>query len=122
MIGDLQWLNEAVLRVADNSLRYCPEGAAIRIESRRSDEEVVLSICDNGAGIPLEAVPQIFDRFYRAGRSPTEAGFGLGLAIVRRIVELHGGRAEVETHPGAGICFRLIFPVAEQNTPERRRN
>ena len=120
--GDLQWLNEAVLRVADNSLRYCPEGATIRVESRRSGEELVLSICDNGEGIPLEAVPQIFDRFYRAGRSPTEAGFGLGLAIVRRIVELHGGRAEVETHPGEGICFRLIFPVAEQNTPERRRN
>lgn len=70
---------------------------------------------DTGPGIPAEALPRIFDRFYRAdqARSRGAGGAGLGLCIAKTIAELHGGRIEVESPPGAGSTFRVLLPVLQ---------
>ena len=73
---------------------------------------MVLEVADQGVGIDPADQARIFDRFYRSGQTLGKGGYGLGLFLVRHIVEAHGGRVELESTPGAGSLFRLVFPVA----------
>jgi signal transduction histidine kinase len=96
-----------------NSLRYTAPGGEITLRARSQDAGwVKLSVVDNGKGIQPEALPYIFDRLYRAdpARSQSDES-GLGLAIVRSIVEAHGGTISAESAPGAGTTINLILPV-----------
>jgi two-component system phosphate regulon sensor histidine kinase PhoR len=75
---------------------------------------VVFEVEDHGVGIPPAEQSKIFERFYRVSNGSGKGGYGLGLFLVRHIMEAHGGRAEVESEPGRGSRFRLAFPVLTQ--------
>jgi signal transduction histidine kinase len=95
-----------------NSLRYTPEGGHIRLAARQEKEQMTFSVEDNGQGIAAEALPFIFDRFYRADPARTQASeSGLGLAIARSIVEAHGGSISAESTVGKGTKINLLFPL-----------
>ena len=95
-----------------NSLRYTPAGGAIGLAARREGGAVILEVADNGKGIAPEILPHIFERFYRGDKSRESSESGLGLAIVRAIVEAHGGHVEASS-PGEGLgtSFRIALPT-----------
>lgn len=99
-----------------NALRYTPPGGEIQIQLTTSPSQVTVAIRDTGPGIPEEALPFIFERFYRAdrARSRQEGGSGLGLAIARQIVEAHGGQLTAANHPEGGAVFTICLPVSSQ--------
>ncbi len=116
-------IKQVAVNLIDNAIKYTPEGGRIEVEARSLPDrnEAVLEVIDTGSGIAPEALPHIFDRFYRSAeaRSGTNGGAGIGLSIVRSICAAHGGRIEVENRPGknghpAGAVFRAILPLAVQ--------
>ena len=105
---------ELVLRqLVTNALNYAPPSAPIRIDAERAQDSVVVSIANDGPGIPAEEHEAIFEKFYR-GRAVRSRipGTGMGLAIARDIIEAHGGRIWVESAPGKGARFSLTLPLA----------
>jgi len=98
----------------DNALRHTPPGGAIQVELTSTNGKARLAVVDNGEGVPNDALPYLFDRFYRAdaSRNRRTGGSGLGLAIVRQIVQAHGGRIWAENRPGGGAVFRFTLPVS----------
>jgi two-component system phosphate regulon sensor histidine kinase PhoR len=111
--ADRRLLRQALDNLVENAVKYVPAGRAVEIEARAVPEGVEIVVADTGEGIPREDQPRVFERFYRVekGRSRTSGGTGLGLAIVKHVAEVHGGRVEVESAPGRGATFRLIFPA-----------
>lgn len=107
--GDHQRLEQVVANLVDNAMKFSGPGATVQILAWRNGTEAGLSVADTGAGIPAEALPRVFDRFYRVdpSRSRAQGGSGLGLAICREIVEAHGGRIHATSAPGAGSTFTL---------------
>ncbi len=95
----------------DNAIKYTPEGGSVAIRTRSREGRVVVEIEDNGMGIPPEEQPKIWDRLYRGDKSRSQRGLGLGLSLVKAIVEAHGGGAEVESQPGRGSVFRVYLPA-----------
>lgn len=111
MRADPLLLRQALSNLLANALRYTPRGGTIRLAAHDSGDAVVISVTDNGAGIAPEHLPHLFDRFYRADAARSAAdSTGLGLAVVRSIVELHGGTVDVDSRVGAGAAFVLRFP------------
>lgn len=114
--GDRDRLKQALLNLTHNALRFTPSGGEVRLDLERYGEEVRLSVVDTGIGIPPEAIPHLFERFYRVDRSRVRGigGAGLGLAIVKWIAEAHGGRVEVESQVGKGSVFTLVLPLEKR--------
>jgi two-component system heavy metal sensor histidine kinase CusS len=105
-------LRRALSNLLANALRYTSRGGTVRLQAIPRRDTVVISVADDGAGIGPEHLPFLFDRFYRADASRSSAeSTGLGLAVVRSIVELHGGTAAVTSSPGHGAEFTLTFPL-----------
>jgi CheY-like chemotaxis protein len=94
-----------------NAVKFTPAGGAVRVSAARRGGEVLVSVEDSGPGLPEEALERVFDRFWQAERTDNR-GLGLGLAIVRGLVEAHGGRVWVENRPEGGAAFRFTLPVA----------
>jgi len=110
-------LQEALYNLLDNAVKYSREHGEIRLIARRRDEEIVLSVSDDGVGIAEEDLPRIFERFYRADKARTAEnirGTGLGLAIVKHIAQLHGGHVEAESETEKGTTIRVVLPVVTQ--------
>ncbi len=108
-------ITQVLENLLDNALKYTPPGAVIEVLVKAQDAELVVGVRDNGPGIPPEDLPHIFERFYRVdkGRSREKGGTGLGLSIVKHIVQLHGGRAWVESQLGQGTAFYFALPRRE---------
>ncbi len=105
---DPERMLQALGNLVSNALRYTPGGGEIRLYARQEDDEVVLEVEDNGKGIAPEALPHVFDRFYRGDESRSEGGSGLGLAIARSLVKLQGGTITAESGgPGNGSRFTI---------------
>lgn len=104
---------EALTNVLDNALKYSPVGGAIAIRAVRTDEGALISVSDQGPGVPPEHRARIFDRFFRVDDSRTRdtGGAGLGLAIAKWAVEIHGGQITVDERPGGGAEFRIVVPL-----------
>jgi PAS domain S-box-containing protein len=111
--ADQMWLGRLVHNLVTNAIQYTPNGGTIWIKTALADNGVVLTIRDNGIGISAEDLPYIFDRFYRAdtARPADKGGAGLGLAIVRKVVDAHGGQVSVESGLGEGSTFRIWLPL-----------
>jgi two-component system phosphate regulon sensor histidine kinase PhoR len=108
-------LQEALYNLLDNAVKYSDEHGDIRLTARRRDEQIVLSVSDDGIGISKEDLPRVFERFYRVDKARTAKdirGTGLGLAIVKHIAQLHGGRVEAESEVGKGTTIRVVLPIA----------
>jgi two-component system heavy metal sensor histidine kinase CusS len=108
--ADQVLFNRAVGNLVDNALRFTPDGGEIRIAIRALDNGSEISVRDSGSGIAPEHLPRMFDRFYRGDASRSSAGTGLGLALVKSIVDLHGGSVAVESNVGRGTAVTLTFP------------
>ena len=111
--GDPDRLKQLLFNLVDNASRYTPTGGTVTLALVAHDGIAALSVHDTGPGIPPEALPHIFERFYRAdhARSREVGGTGLGLAISQVIAEAHGGRIEVESRVGAGSTFTVRLPT-----------
>jgi signal transduction histidine kinase len=111
-LWDRDAVSRALLNLIDNAVKYSEDDRVIDVIVSQSPDHVVLSVRDHGMGIDGQDLERIFDPYYRARFSDTQTrrGAGLGLTLVRQIVESHGGRVEVESKPGAGSTFRLLFP------------
>ena len=94
-------------------MKYSRQNGEIRLQAGRREDQMVLSVTDNGIGIGREDLPRIFERFYRVdkARSRELGGTGLGLAIVKHITQLHGGRVEAESELGRGTIVRVMLPM-----------
>lgn len=105
-------LRQAVINLVDNAIKYTPEGGRVWVVARNQPYNPTLEVVDTGSGIAAEHSERIFDRFYRVdkARSRELGGAGLGLAIARWAVEVHGGRIELESEEGEGSTFRIILP------------
>lgn len=117
MEGDLMLLTRMLMNLMDNAIKYGRENGRVLVELRREaagkdGRDILLAVSDDGQGIPGEDLPHIFDRFYRSDRARSGDGFGLGLSIVKWIVELHGGRIAVDSAEGVGTRFTLHFTSA----------
>jgi signal transduction histidine kinase len=110
--GDPTKLAWALSNLVANALRYTPAGGRISLEAARDGGSVRLVVADTGRGIPPEQRERIFDRFVQGADGPAEGAAGLGLAIVRDIVQAHGGRIHVESEVGRGSRFILDLPQA----------
>jgi two-component system phosphate regulon sensor histidine kinase PhoR len=115
--ADERRLEEVVHNLLDNAVKYSPQNGHILIHAGAPDQEIVLSVCDEGVGIAPVDLPRIFERFYRADRARSRelGGTGLGLSIVKHIAQLHGGRVEAESTLGKGTTIRVILPNRVNN-------
>ncbi|MBN1269069.1 MAG: PAS domain-containing protein, partial [Kiritimatiellae bacterium] len=105
-------LEQAVINLVDNAVKYSEAGQPVRVEASASASEVRISVRDEGCGIAKEHLPRLFERFYRVdkARSRTLGGTGLGLSIVKHIAQAHGGSVDVESEPGKGSMFTIRLP------------
>ena len=113
--GDADRLQQVVWNLASNAVKFTGAGGAVTIDLARADDHLRLTIRDTGEGIALDFLPHVFDRFRQQDASPSRrhGGLGLGLALVRQIVELHGGRVGAESAgPGRGATFWITLPVS----------
>jgi len=113
--ADSNRLMQILINLISNAMRHTESGGEIILKIAEVKNELLFSLHDNGAGIPSEHLPNIFDRFYRAdeSRSRESGGNGLGLAIARSYVEAHGGRIWVESQPGQGTTFFFTIPITD---------
>lgn len=112
VVGDERRLGLLMSNIIDNAIKFTPGGGAVKIAGHEEGSDVVIEVSDTGIGIPKEEQSKIFDRFYQVDSSPTRmhGGAGLGLSICKEIVDLHGGRIEVESDVGKGSTFRVCLP------------
>ena len=116
--GDFNRLQQVVWNLLSNAVKFTEGGGEVTIAMRNVDEDVEIAVSDTGQGISSDFLPHVFDRFRQADSSTTRkhGGLGLGLAIVRHLVELHGGRVEAESDgPGKGATFRVRLPSITEN-------
>jgi two-component system sensor histidine kinase KdpD len=112
---DFVLMEQVLLNVIDNALKYSPAGSPIGIRSHVEDSSLIISIEDRGIGIPPEDLERVFDKFYRVQRPNNVSGTGLGLSISKGIVEAHGGRIQAENKPGGGAIITIRLPLESSN-------
>jgi two-component system phosphate regulon sensor histidine kinase PhoR len=107
-------LEQAVVNLLDNAIKYSGEGKTVWVEAVQAEKEIIVSVRDQGCGIEKNHLPRLFERFYRTdkARSRQLGGTGLGLAIVKHIAQAHGGHVAVESTPGKGSTFSIHLPLA----------
>ena len=111
VLGNQSRLRQVFTNLVDNAIKYTPEGGEINVSILAESGQVVTVVADNGIGIPTEDQPHIFDKFYRVKSvMDTHVGTGLGLNIVQSVVESHDGRVWVQSTPGQGTTFTVMFP------------
>jgi len=108
--GDRVRLRRALANLTDNALKYLGDGRTVVLSASASADLVVLQVRDDGMGIAPADLPRIWDRLYRADQSRSAPGMGLGLSLVKAIVEAHDGQVAVDSTPGRGSTFRLLLP------------
>jgi PAS domain S-box-containing protein len=113
--ADVDRIGHVFSNLLGNALKYTPSGGKVRIFAAAGDEAVRFSVEDTGAGIPAEHLPKIFDRFYRVPGQHGRSGVGLGLAIAKEIVEVHGGSISAQSKVGEGSRFSFTLARADRN-------
>jgi two-component system sensor histidine kinase SenX3 len=118
--GDRAQLHAAVSNLVENAVTYSPDGSRVTVTAQLVDDDVRLTVADNGIGIPGEELDRIFERFYRVdpARARTTGGTGLGLSIVKHVAASNGGTVEVWSEPGLGSSFTLVLPAHSHEIDE----
>ncbi|MBL7208441.1 MAG: HAMP domain-containing histidine kinase, partial [Desulfobacterales bacterium] len=112
--GDRDYLHRAMVNLVDNAIKYNTKGGRIEITVEAKNTNVYVSISNSGKGIPEEDINRVFEQFYRVekSRSLQHGGSGIGLAIVKRIIELHGGSISIESEPDAWTRVNIYLPIS----------
>ena len=110
-------LDRVVMNLVSNALKYSAPDAPVELRARRDGRYAVVSVTDHGPGIPPEALPHLFERYYQVAGGPAREGLGLGLYISRMLVEMHGGRIWAESRAGEGSTFSFTLPLALDEAP-----
>jgi signal transduction histidine kinase len=112
--GDRSRMKQVVVNLLDNAIKYTPNGGNVLLRIARDTDNAILEVVDNGVGIPADALPHMFKRFFRVddSRSREQGGAGLGLSIVKSICAAQGAQVDVTSRPGGGSCFRVRQPLA----------
>lgn len=110
--GDRQRLEQVIINIISNAIKYTPDGGHIDIEMHPEKDMLITTVTDNGVGIPEEDIAHIFERFYRVEKSRTSdaGGTGLGLAIAKELVEAHGGQISIQSRQSEGTAVRIAIP------------
>jgi signal transduction histidine kinase len=118
--ADAERMHQVIFNLVDNAVRFTPEGGAVRIAAQRVNGSIEVRVADTGVGIPSEALPRLFERFYRVdpARARDGGGTGIGLAIARSVVEAHGGTIRAESRLGKGSTFTFDVPIVPPVGPE----
>jgi signal transduction histidine kinase len=106
-------LRQVFANLLDNAIKYTPEAGHVRIAVTRDGDSAVVTVADDGVGIPAQHLPRIWERLYRADPSRSERGLGLGLSLVSAYVHAHGGTVEAQSEPGRGSTFTVRLPLSE---------
>jgi len=109
--GDERKVKQILFNLLSNAVKFTPGGGRVMLAASAADGQVEISVRDTGVGISAEDQERIFEEFYQVGASRTQEGTGLGLALTRRLVELHHGRLSVESDPGVGSTFTITLPL-----------
>lgn len=106
-------IKQMLINIVDNAIKYTLKGGYVKIKALKEDEHIMISVKDNGIGIPEKSLPRLFERFYRVdkGRSRSQGGTGLGLSIVKQIVDLYNGSIDVKSEVGKGTEFIVRLPI-----------
>lgn len=113
--ADADRLRIAVLNLLTNAIKYAPADSTVTVHTAERPQEVAIAVADQGPGIDPVDGEHVFEKYYRSGRLPDHLpGLGLGLYIVRQIVELHGGKVTLDSAPGNGSTFAIILPLVEE--------
>lgn len=113
VVADRTRLEQVAANLIDNAVKYTPPGGRVHVEVKRTVDAAVLRVRDTGPGIPADELPLIFDRLFRGDTSRTERGLGLGLSVVKAVVEAHGGTVDVGSEPGRGSVFTVSLPLGQ---------
>ena len=114
VLGDWDRLDQVLGNLVDNALRHTPPGGDVQLSARRESlSSVSIAVADTGVGIPEEAIPNLFDRYYRSDRPGAQGGTGLGLAIARELVRAQGGEIRVSSEQGVGTTFHIVLLSAQ---------
>jgi len=116
--GDPLALERAFANLLHNALKFTPAGGRVSLSSAQQNQEIVITVADTGPGIAAEELPLLFEKYRRAAATQQREGVGLGLFIVKALVEAHGGRIEAESTPGSGSCFAVFLPIASTDQAE----
>lgn len=119
--GDPKLLDHVFNNLVSNAIKYSPNAPKIEVRGWIEDGEAVVSIRDYGLGIPDDEIPKLFERYYRATTSTGIAGSGIGLSLVKELVQLHDGRIDVKSAKGEGSTFTVRLPVQSVTRTERNR-
>jgi signal transduction histidine kinase len=111
LTADQARMRQVVVNLLDNAIKYTPAGGTIDLIAYQEGQAVVLVVEDTGVGIPQDDLPRIWDRLYRGDRSRSQRGLGLGLSLVKAVVQAHRGSVRVSSEPGTGARFTLTFPI-----------
>src|SRR5439155_25906863 len=109
--ADRTRLEQVAANLIDNAVKYAAAGGRVDVEVRRAVDGAFLRVRDTGPGIPADELPRIFDRLFRGDRSRAERGLGLGLSLVKAVVEAHGGTVHVVSEPGRGSVFTVSLQL-----------
>lgn len=116
LLLDYVEIDQVLSNLVENATKYAPDGSEIGIDVRQATGELRVSVEDRGPGVPTASLPHLFDAFYRVSDgTPRPAGFGLGLAVAKGLVEAHGGRIWADNRPGGGTRFTFTLPVTERS-------
>jgi signal transduction histidine kinase len=102
-----------IANLIDNALKYSPSESAVDISLEKSGAQAILEVADRGSGIRAAEKEDVFGKYFRSTRNKPVPGAGLGLYLVKRITEMHGGSISIEDRPGGGCIFRVSFPIGE---------
>jgi signal transduction histidine kinase len=112
VMADATRLRQAIANLVDNAIKYTPQKGSVAVRVYAESNYTIIEVSDTGPGVPELEQPRIWERLYRGDQSRSEAGLGLGLSLVRAIVEAHGGKATMRNIPGGGARFEIRLPNA----------
>jgi signal transduction histidine kinase len=110
MEGDERKVKQILFNLLSNAVKFTPSGGKVTLAARATEEQVVIAVHDTGIGVGADELDKIFEEFYQVGASRTQEGTGLGLALTKRLVELHDGQLTVVSEPGVGSTFTVTMP------------